>query len=252
MEFGSGVLDAEAPVDAGLSFVSFQFQGVNLLAEGFLVRETLPEATAGEDAELDFRHIESTAVLGSVVKLQPLGDAPRLRRRERLVQRRLAMGIQIVQNHSNHRDIRIGLVHQPAHLMGKVLSGAPLCYRHMPPPGHGFAGQKQVAGALPPVLVVLTSGLSGCRWDGWPGVGQHLGGCLIEADHWPLGVIGFCIEIQDILHVGHEVGAHLGNAPLLLLPRLEDVFFRCSRTVSWDRDGTYNDISLQTDLPESE
>ena len=78
MEFGTGVLDAEAPVDAGLSFVSFQFQGVDLPAEGFLVGEALPEATAGEDAELDLRHIQPTAVLGSVVKLQPLGDAPRL------------------------------------------------------------------------------------------------------------------------------------------------------------------------------
>ena len=38
MEFRSGVLDAEAPVDAGLSFVSFQFQGVNFPAEGWLVR----------------------------------------------------------------------------------------------------------------------------------------------------------------------------------------------------------------------
>ena len=47
-------LDAEAPVDAGLSLVSFQFQGVDLPAEGFLVREALPEATAGENAELDF------------------------------------------------------------------------------------------------------------------------------------------------------------------------------------------------------
>ena len=34
--------------------------------------------------------------------------------------------------------------------------------------------------------------------------------------------------------MGHEVGAHLGNAPLLPLPRLEGVFFRCRRTLSWD------------------
>ena len=43
--------------------------------------------------------------------------------------------------------------------------------------------------------------------------------------------------VQDILHMGHEVGAYLGNALLPLLPRLEDVFFKCSRTVSWDSDG---------------
>ena len=46
MEFLSGVLDAEAPVDADLSLVSLQFQGVDFRAEGCLVRETLPEATA--------------------------------------------------------------------------------------------------------------------------------------------------------------------------------------------------------------
>ena len=33
-------------------------------------------------------------------------------------------------------------------------------------------------------------------------------------------------------------GAHLRNAPLLLLPWFEGVFFRRSRTVSWDRDST--------------
>ena len=82
MEFGSGILDAEAPVDVGLSLVSPQFQGVDLPAEGFLVRETLPEATAGEDAELNLRHIQPVAMLGSVVKLQPPGNAPRLSRRK--------------------------------------------------------------------------------------------------------------------------------------------------------------------------
>ncbi len=38
MEFGSGVLDAEAPVDAGLCLVSLQFQGTDHPAEGFWVQ----------------------------------------------------------------------------------------------------------------------------------------------------------------------------------------------------------------------
>ena len=67
MELGSGVLNVEAPVDAGWSVVPLQFQGLDLPAEGRLVGETLPEAAAGEDAELDLRHIEPTAVLGGVV-----------------------------------------------------------------------------------------------------------------------------------------------------------------------------------------
>ena len=95
-------------------------------------------------------------MLGGVVKLQPFGDTPSLRRRKGLIQRRLAVGIEVVQDHSYHRDVGIGLVHQPAHLMGKVLGGAPLGHRHMAPPRQGLAGQEQIAGPLPPVLIVLT------------------------------------------------------------------------------------------------
>ena len=137
MEFVSGVLDAKAPVDATLSFVPLQSQGLDLSAEGCLVGETLPETDAGEDAELDLRHIQPAAMLGRVVKLQPFGDAPGLRRRKGLIQRRHLVGVQIAQDHSDHRDVGICFVHQPAHLMGEVLFGAPFRYRYMPPPQPG-------------------------------------------------------------------------------------------------------------------
>ena len=55
LEFGSGVLDAKTPVGLGLSLISLQFQGMDLAAERFLIGDALPEAAAGEDAELDLR-----------------------------------------------------------------------------------------------------------------------------------------------------------------------------------------------------
>ena len=76
MEFGAGIEDAKTPVDLGLSLISLQFQVMDLALEGFLVWETLSEATEGEDAELDLRHIQPAAMVGRKVKLQPLGDAP--------------------------------------------------------------------------------------------------------------------------------------------------------------------------------
>ena len=121
MEFPSGVPGSEAPVDDGPGLVALAFQGLGLPAERSLVGEPLLQAGAGQYAELDFRHIQPSAVLGRMVKLQPFGNSPGLGSRERFVQRRLAMGIQIVQNHSNHRDLRVGLIHQPAHLVGEVL-----------------------------------------------------------------------------------------------------------------------------------
>ena len=75
-------------------------------------------------------------------------------------------------------------------------------------------------------------------WHWFSDVGQQLCGAFVETDHRPLRVVEFGIQVQHILHSGHEVRAHLGDAQLCLLPRLERVFFRCSRTVSWDNDST--------------
>ena len=171
-------------------------------------------------------------MLGRVVELQPLGNPPGLWRWKGLVQRRRAVGVQVVQHHPYHWDLRIGFVHQPAHPVGEVLHGAPLRNLHVAPTGHKFAGQEQVSSALPAVLVVLPGWSPRLRWQRGPGVSQQLGGGRVKADHRPMGVIGLGVQVQHVLHGGHELGAHLGDAPLLLLPRLEGVFFRCSRTVS--------------------
>ena len=72
VEFRPGVLNAEAPVDDGLGFISLPLQGVDFPAEGFLSRDSLPEAVAGEDAELYLRHIEPTAMLGGVEPDAPI------------------------------------------------------------------------------------------------------------------------------------------------------------------------------------
>ena len=80
---------------------------------------------------------------------------------------------------------------------------------------------------------ILAPGLASAR----PDVAQQLGGGLVEADYRPLGVIGFGIQVQHVLHMGDEVGAHPGDAPLLFLPRFEEVFLSRRRTVSWDRAG---------------
>ena len=83
------------------------------------------------------------------------------------------MGVQIVPAHLLH----IGLLHQPAHLVGKVLPGALLRYCHMPPARQGFTGHEQIAGSFPAVLVTRL----GRQW--FPDF------TLIEADQ--MGVLGF-------------------------------------------------------------
>ena len=231
MELGSGILGGEPPVDGGSGGVALRDQSIDFPSEGHFAGEPLLQAGAGQDTELDFGHVQPTAVLGRVVKLQPPGNPPGLRRRESFVQGRRTMSVKVVHDHPHHRGLRVRFVHQPTHLMGEVLHGTPLGHRHLPPARQWLTGQEQVAGTLSPVLVVLPQRKSRPGRHRGPGLGQQLGGGLVKADYRPLGVIRFGVQVQDILHMGYEVGAYLGNAPLLLLPRLKDVFFRCSRTV---------------------
>ena len=99
MKFGSCVPGVEPPVDGGPGRIALLDQGLDFPPESLLAGDPLLQAGAGQDAELDLRHVEPTAVLGGVMKLQPLGNPPGFPSRESLVQRCPAMGVQIVQDH---------------------------------------------------------------------------------------------------------------------------------------------------------
>ena len=94
-------------------------------------------------------------MLGRVVELQLLRNPSGFGRWEDLVQRSWPVGVQIVQDQPHHLNPWIGFIHQPTHLMGKILHSAPLSNRHLPPACQGFTGQEQIAGSLSAVLVVL-------------------------------------------------------------------------------------------------
>ena len=112
MEFGSGVLGVEPPVDGGSGDVSLRDEGLDLPPEGGFVGDALLEAAARQDAELYLRHIQPTAVLGGVVKFQPFGDPPGFGSREGLVQGRCPVSVQIVQDQPHHLGFRVGFIYQ--------------------------------------------------------------------------------------------------------------------------------------------
>ena len=213
MKFGSCVPGVEPPVDGGSGGVALGHQSIDFPSEGLFAGEPLLQAGAGQDAELDLRHVQPTPVLRRVMKLQPPGNPPGFLSRESLVQRCPAMGVQIVQDDPYHLGFRVGFIHQPTHPAGEVLHRTPLRDRHLSPARQGLTGQEQVADTLPPVFVVLPQRQSRPGRERRPGLGQQLGGCLVKADHRTLGIIGFGVQVQDILHVSHKFRAYLGNAP---------------------------------------
>ena len=69
MEFLPSIPGGEAPLDDRTGLIAFPLQSLDFPAEGFLVGQPLPETVAGKNTELDFRHVQPTAMLGGVVKL---------------------------------------------------------------------------------------------------------------------------------------------------------------------------------------
>src|SRR5260370_7007875 len=76
---GSG--NAERPVDLGPRVVAPTFPGSNLGRQSFGGVEPSIQALPGHNTELHFGHVQPTAVLGPVVKLQALADTPPFFRR---------------------------------------------------------------------------------------------------------------------------------------------------------------------------
>ena len=86
MKFGAGVSGFKPPVDTSSGGVALRHQGLDFPPERLLVGEPLLQAGAGQHAELDFRHIQPTPVLGGVMELQPFRNPSGLGRWEGLVQ----------------------------------------------------------------------------------------------------------------------------------------------------------------------
>ena len=85
------------------------------------------------------------------------------------------MRVQIVENQPNHRDIGVGLIHQPPHLLSEVLHGALPGYRHVAPAPARLTGKEQVARPCPLVFVVLTPRPPRLCRQRFRDVGQQLG-----------------------------------------------------------------------------
>ena len=75
MEFDPGVAGTEAPIDGGSGGVAAGLVGRDGAFQGIDIGVSALETGSAQDAEFNLRRVQPTGVLGSVVKLQALGDA---------------------------------------------------------------------------------------------------------------------------------------------------------------------------------
>ena len=226
MQFSASILDREAPVDAGAIRIAFFLECMDTPPQDSLIRNTPPQTAAAEHAELDFGHVEPASMLGSVVEPQTSGDASGFVRHKSHIQGPKSMGVEVVEDNPDRVGLWIGFVNKPLHLVCKVLSCPPFRDGHVSVTRKGFNEHEQVACSLSSILGVVSLGLAGSCRSGFAHVRQQLSRGLVEAHHRLFGIMRFLVHVEYLLHGSNEVGAHLRNAPLFLLPWPSVRFFQ--------------------------
>src|SRR5208337_3956903 len=186
------------------------------------------ETLAFEHADLDLNHVEPAGVLGRVVELKPPEHAARFGRWECGVESGRGVGGEVVEDDANALGLWEGDIDELAHAKGEVVSGAMISDLDPAPRAMGIEEDEEIDGAVAAILVVEALEPSGCGRDRLARFADELGGAFVEADHRPLRVKLLGIEVEHILHAGDVLGVDLGDAPHVLLPRLEMVLGQAS------------------------
>ena len=113
LEFGPGHVGAELPVDFGLALVAGALPSGDLRPQGVDIRDAAIQTLAGQHRKLTLGHIEPTAMLRGVVKLELAGDPTSFVWGKNAVQGRWGMSIEVI--HDQPGCVRpSGSSHPPA------------------------------------------------------------------------------------------------------------------------------------------
>jgi hypothetical protein len=106
--------------------------------------------------------------------------------------------------------------------LGVILCRPPLVDL-APGPIHVDANEE-VDGAVAAILAIVTFQLTGLGGARLADLADELNRALVEADHRPVGIGRFGIEVEHVFHAGDIFAVDLWNAPHILAPGLETVF----------------------------
>ena len=202
-----------------------------MLRQDVFVRDASVQALSMQDTEFDFSHIEPTAMLGGVMDFEFGGNAAGLGRRERFIQRCEFVRIQIVHHHDDRVCLREMDIDQVAHAVGKIDHGAARRHLDMTPSLQRCEAEKEVAGAVAFILVVIFGHRTRSGRQRQTGLFGQLFAAFIKTDHRSFCILLPMIDRKRIFHGADELGARrLRYTPCIFQPRLKFVFF--VRTVS--------------------
>jgi len=186
-----------------------------------------------DHANVRLCHVQPTAVLGRVMKLDRIQDASSLLGSKCFVQARTIVGVQMVLDQTNFLCLWIIWLHQCSHTTSVILAGASCCNLHVPPASQGLTHHALIADAFPFIRIVHAC------WLAWPGplrrphLTKPLCAGFVETDHRITRIIGQLVRLDAIFHAPDEVGIGMRwETPRFDDPWLHIVFFNACRTVS--------------------
>ena len=140
-------------------------------------------------------------MLGRVVDFEPLGEPAGFGGRERFVEARRRVGVEVIQDEHDALSFRMDLIHQSFHHLGKVEPGAPLPDPGVAGVGQRLKGHEHVARSGPGVFKVLPHGLPGLCWQRLASVRAQFPSCLVQANERTAWIQGPLVNFEHVLHV---------------------------------------------------
>src|SRR5882757_4832 len=105
-----------------------------------------------------------------------------------------------------------------AHAVGVIFCRPPLGDLDLAPGPMDVDADEQIDGAVAAVLTIVAFELARFGRDRLSHLADELDRALVEADHRPVGIGCFGIEVEYVFHAGDIFAIDLWNAPHILTP----------------------------------
>src|SRR5438046_431589 len=117
MEFNPSVVGGKTPRNSTVMSIAFAFQSGNTLAQDLHAFNAPRQAASCKESDLDFGHVEPTAMLRGVTELDTPEDTPCLSRLEGFVECSRRVSIEVVLDDADGVSMRIDRINQPANAL---------------------------------------------------------------------------------------------------------------------------------------
>src|SRR5467141_4246758 len=226
LQLDAGVGGCELPVGFGVVLVAVVLPCGDFVGEDLLVGDAAIQTLRRENAEFGFGHVEPAAVLGGVMPFEPLDEPAGLGRGKGLIERGWLVDVEIILHQHDFGRVgkmRVGQI--PEHV-GIIDGGVAVGDLDMPPAFQRREHHEQIGDAIAFVFVIVARWLSRFGGDRRARLEDQLLRGFVEAHERALRIVRSLIDFQDVFHGGDKRRVGVGrNHPLLLVMRLENVFF---------------------------